>query len=186
MTLGLALLLACPVGAQASQRGEQSGGRLTAVLVGPDSSETAIALLDVAKYDCHDLARPVIRCFVAAATRNQDASLYASVLLSALDVDPAASLELPLGATSVTYAIVYDNQNYGGSSFLIASVIPDLAVFGWSNRISSLKSTNGGHPKFWPDANYGGSPQSQWPVSAWVPYVGDGVNDTFTSVKNVP
>ena len=186
MTLGLTLLLVCPVGAQASQRGEQSGGHLSAVLVAPNGVETALPLLDVADQHCHDFARPVIRCFSTEAERDRDESIYISASVEdPLGLSLSASAALPLGATSVTYVIVYENSSYGGSSYSTPNSTADLAPIGWSNRISSLKSTNGGHPKFWPDANYTGTP-SQWPVSAWVPYVGDGVNDTFTSVKNVP
>ena len=187
VTLGLALLLVCPVGAQAGQRGEQPGGRLSAVLVAANGTETALPLIDVAGYHCHDFARPVFRCFSTDAARDEDVSTYASAAVTGpLGLSLSGSVPLPLGATSVTYVICYVHANYGGSSLYLSNPIADLAPIGWNDQISSLKSTNGGHPKFWPDAYYSGTPVSQWVVSAWVPYVGDNVNDTFSSIQNVP
>lgn len=186
ITLGLALLLVCPVGAQAGQRGEQPGGHLSAVLVDPDGSETAIPLRDVADYHCHDFAQLVVRCFSTEAARDDDSSIYAAAAVSGpLGLSLSASAALPLGALSVVYVIWYEDANYGGSSYSTSSSIADLAPLGWGDRISSLKSTNGGHPKFWQHAYYTGT-GSQWAVSAWVPYVGNSVNDSFSSVQNVP
>jgi hypothetical protein len=89
-----------------------------------------------------------------------------------------------LGTLAVNYVLFYEHSDYAGASGLVSSPVPDLSVVGWNNRISSFKSTNGGRPKWWDGTSYSGL-NWQWGVSAWVPYVGDPVNDRFTSVQNV-
>jgi peptidase inhibitor family I36 len=187
MTIGLALLLVCPVGAQASQRKEQSGGHLRAVLVGPDQSEEDIELEEVGDHHCHDLASPTIRCFATELERDEDAESI--VVSSAVSVSGGAELSgaraVQMAATAVTYVRWYEDSNYGGSSYSTLNPVVDMATIGWNDRISSFKSLNGGRPKWWQDSNYSG-PWWQWITSAWVPYVGDSANDRFSSVKNVP
>lgn len=187
MTICLALLLVCPVGAQASQRREQSGGHLKAVLVGPEQSEEDIELSDVGQYHCHDFDYPIIRCFQTELERDADAEsmgLSSEVSVSGR-TELSAALAVQLAATAVTYVRWYEHSNYAGASFWTANPLPDLTIIGWNDRISSFKSINGGHPKWWQDSNYNG-PSSQWVTSAWVPYVGDTLNDRFSSVQNVP
>jgi hypothetical protein len=165
------LLLACPAGALSKSRAlPELPAQVTAALYGQP-----IPLKDVVNHHCHDLDMPTIRCFDTAEERDGDAM---GLVSEGLTLQPLSLLNL-------TYALVYTAPDYGGSSMLISSPVPDLGVLGWNNVISSFKSTNGGRPKWWANANYGGD-MSQWAASAWVPYVGDDVDNTFSSVKNVP
>lgn len=187
ITIGLALLLVCPVGAQASQRKEQPGGHLSAVLIGPDQSGDDIPLDEVGEYHCHDFDYPIIRCFGTALERDADAdAIDSGSAVSVSGEQPlSTSLALRLSATAVTYVLWYADSNYGGSSYSMSNPVPDLTAIGWNDRISSFKSTNGGHPKWWQGSNYSGAAW-QWVTSAWVSYVGDLANDRFSSVQNVP
>jgi len=62
---------------------------------------------------------------------------------------------------------------------------PDLGTIGWAHKISSFKSLNSGRPRWWAGASYTGT-YWQWAAGAQVSYVGDGANDRFRSVKNLP
>jgi hypothetical protein len=170
MVCGLlpALLLHCPGGVLAKGPREQPA-QTRAVLSGVDIPTSEVAL-----HHCHDLMYPVYTCFQTEAQRDADAL--------ALSADIALG---PLSSTGFTYALAYEAIDYGGNSLLISTSIPDLGTLGWNNRISSFKSTNGGHPKWWAGAAYSGLAW-HWGISAWVPYVGSAANDQFSSVMNVP
>lgn len=159
-------LLDCPGGALASGA-TQPLAHPTALLYG-----RPIPLAEVRLHHCHDLDAPSYRCFDTAAERDEDlAGVAIGERLAAL--------------SSVPYVLFFVDANYGGSSLAIADPTPNLGSLGWSNIISSFKSTNGGRPKWWDGANYSGS-SWQWAASAWVAYVGDTANDRLTSVKNSP
>ncbi len=134
-----------------------------------DVDGQAIPLSSVASYHCHDAAFPVISCFRSAAKR--DASL------SEQRAGNAAAPPL--------YVTVFAHENYGGSSFSASVSYSHLGILGWNDMITSFKSLNGQHPKFWHDAEYG-LPAWQWAVGAWVPNVGPGANDKFSAMRNVP
>ncbi|MEP7158310.1 MAG: hypothetical protein ABI797_02705 [Chloroflexota bacterium] len=168
--LVVAFLLVCPTGAMARGALPELPAQVKALLDGD-----RIPLKEVVNHHCHDLTAPTYRCFDTEAERDADA-------LAFLGEQPIIA---PLSSLSFTFALVYAAANYGGSSLMISAPTPDLGVVGWNNVISSFKSTNGGRPKWWSGFNYSGS-ASQWPTSAWVPYVGDLVDNTFSSVKNVP
>lgn len=167
-----ALLLDCPTGALA--RGVipevPAQAQVRAVLYG-----RPIPLNDVVNHHCHDLDAPTYRCFDTEAERDADA-------LVSPDLEAFLG---PLGSLSFTFALAYTAINFGGSSLMVSAPTPDLGVIGWNDTISSFKSTNGGRPKWWAGASYGGTAW-QWGTSVWVSYVGDDANDRFTSVKNVP
>jgi len=173
-----ALLLHCPGGALAKDP-QGLPAQAQAFLAG-----RAIPLDHVVRHHCHDLAFPVYRCFDTDVERDADALTLGAELLSGSDslID---DLLAPLSTSSFTFALAYTLSNYGGSSLLISAPNPDLGSIGWSNVISSFKSTNGGRPKWWEYASYTGD-QWQWATSAWVPYVGTDADNQFTSVKNVP
>ncbi len=80
---------------------------------------------------------------------------------------------------------VFAHENYGGSSFSASVSYSHLGILGWNDMITSFKSLNGQHPKFWHDAEYG-LPAWQWAVGARVPNVGPGANDKFSAMRNVP
>jgi hypothetical protein len=178
LVLLAALLLVCPVGAQAGQSARRPDGHLWAVLEGQP-----IRLVNVGRYHCHDFAFPLYTCFTTAGERNRD---VAEVLAARTLRRPGlGTINSPLGTQSVDYVLFYEHSAYAGASALVSIPVPDLSVLGWNNRISSFKSTNGGRPKWWDGTSYSGL-NWQWGVSVWVSYVGDGANDRFTSVQNVP
>jgi hypothetical protein len=174
--LVLALFLVCPVGALAGGGQGQPGGHLVAFL-----DAERIDLGQVGYYHCHDVEGPVIRCFETETER--DVAALAGLAERALGGQThtleSASL---LGTVSVTYVLWYEHSSYLGASYFATVPISNLGTFGWSNRISSFKSTNGGSPTWWDLTAYSGS-SWDWPASAWVSYVGGDANDRFTSVQ---
>jgi hypothetical protein len=173
-------LLVCPGGVQASGWGlGQSGEHLVAI-----HREQQIPLEDVYLYHCHDLDAPVIRCFNTADERNADLILEANASVAS-GAPSDSQLASALSAASVTYVLWYDAIDFGGTSFTATGPVPNLGALGWDNKISSFKSTNGGHPRWWDYTSYSGS-NWFWSTSAWVSYVGDAANDRFSSVQNVP
>lgn len=130
---------------------------------------TPIPLVSVGNHHCHDLAWPVIRCFPTADDRDADAERTSR----------QQSLD------SVSYVVAFEHDNYAGVSITFSRDQPNLSTIGWNDAITSFKSLNGGHPRFWDNANYG-TPYWQWATGAWVPNVGSGPNDKISSLKNVP
>ncbi len=127
----------------------------------------AISLGDVAHFACHDRDFPVIRCFGSSAERDRDL------------VELGRSAEL---LTVTQYVTWYADANYGGSpSFTAFWSEPDLTIYGWNDKISSFRTYNGGHPRWWLDVGY--------KTAAWdwgtlsISYVGDAANDQFSSVE---
>jgi hypothetical protein len=173
----MALLLACPVGVQAGESAGQSDGHLWATLNGEP-----IALVEVGQNHCHDFAYPRYTCFRTERERDRDMARFLGA--NAVRRLAPGAVTGALGTQSVNYVLFFETRDYAGYSSVASNPVPDLSVVGWSNRISSFKSTNGGRPKWWDGTNYGGS-NWQWGVSVWVPYVGDTANERFTSVQNV-
>lgn len=129
-----------------------------------------IPLREIRQHHCHNARHAVIRCFASSAERDQDL---------------AGSRFAVTAGTAVAYVTFFEHAYYGGSSLTVTEPIPHLGTLGWNDAISSFKSLNGQKPKWWPDTYYAGLPW-QWGAGAWVSYVGDGANDRFSSVKNVP
>jgi hypothetical protein len=138
---------------------------------------SAIALADVATHHCHDGAYPVIRCFDSAEELAEDVVSYT--------IDVAGGLLGPEPQPGSYYVTWYEAANYGGSSFTASASYSNLGIFGWGDRISSFKSLNNGRPKWWRDPSFAGTAW-HWLAGAQVSYVGDGANDQFSSVANVP
>jgi hypothetical protein len=178
LVLAMALLLVCPVGVQAGQPARQSDGHLWATLEGKP-----LALVEVGGYNCHDFAYPRYTCFRTVAERDRDMDRVLGA--GAFRRFGVRSTTGALGAQAVNYVLFFEHSDYAGYSMVVSNPVPDLSAFGWNNRISSFKSTNGGRPKWWDSTSYTGT-WWQWSTSAWVPYVGDLGNDRFTSVQNVP
>ncbi len=129
----------------------------------------AIALGDVARFQCHDRDFPVIRCFTSAAERDRD-----MVVLG-------LSGELVSATHYVTW---YDGANYPEPpSFAAYWTEPDLTGFGWNDKISSFRTYNGGHPRWWQDVGNTGSAWDWGTVSK--AYVGDAANDQFSGVERL-
>jgi hypothetical protein len=139
---------------------------------------SAIALSDVVYYHCHDGAYPIISCFDSAAERDQDLLAVAADGGSLGDTAPDT-------ATVLYYVTWFAAANYGGSSFTASASYADLGLIGWNDSISSFKSLNNGRPKWWQATNFTGTAW-HWLAGAQVSYVGDGANDQFSSVANVP
>lgn len=128
-----------------------------------------IPLRDVGLFQCHDRDFPVIRCFGSSAERDKDMA----------DVERSAEL-----VTVAAYVTWYADGNYGGSpSFTAFWSEPDLTVYGWNDRISSFRTLNGGHPRWWQDVGNGGAAWDWGTMS--IPYVGDSANDKFSSVERL-
>ncbi len=128
----------------------------------------SIPLSSVASYHCHDEGWPVISCFRSSAER---------------DDDLASPSRGSLAATQ--YVTVYADEDYGGGSFTAAYSYGNLGIIGWNNAITSFASLNGQRPKFWDSTDYG-LPAWQWSAGGAVPNVGQGANDRFSSMRNVP
>lgn len=149
-----------------------------AVLLSAMHGDTAIPLGNVAQYSCHDGAYPVIRCFDSAAERDRD--------MLARTTDMASLGQVGPDSVTVTYYVTwFAAANYGGSSFTASASYANLGLVGWNDAISSFKSLNNGRPKWWQAINFTGTAW-RWLAGAWVSYVGDGANDQFSSVANVP
>ena len=134
-----------------------------------------IPLSRVAQNHCHNALGSTILCFDSQAER--DASLRRTIDAQR-EMSPASDL-------SVNYVTFFADINFGGASFTTADPISDLGSIGWNDRISSFKSLNSGHPKWWKDISYSG-PAWQWVAGSWVANVGSDANDQFSSVQNVP
>jgi len=139
----------------------------------------SIPRTDAAKYHCHDRDYPVVRCFRTPQARDRDGATAEPL---GLDAKLATSVQ---ATSSLFYVTFYEHANYLGASFTTSAQIGDLGVLGWNDRISSFKSLSGQRPKWWQDNNYLGT-SWQWAAGAHVANVGDGANDRFSSVKNVP
>ena len=170
-----ALLLDCPSAGTAAAAAGRGGGHPVAVLGG-----RLIDLRDIGLHHCHNLVRPVYRCFATAAQRDRDVRRI-GVQRHAIRERSDLHGEMLLLAEYVTW---FEHSSYGGASFTAADPEPDLGAIGWNNQISSFKSKSGGHPKWWAGTGYSGTAW-QWSMSAWVSYVGDDANDTWSSVKHV-
>lgn len=71
--------------------------------------------------------------------------------------DPASRTLSPLAATVTYVGVLYENSGYGGASLSFAGSLPNLGVYGWNDRASSLKVYAGHSVTFYVDANYAGS-----------------------------
>jgi hypothetical protein len=110
-----------------------------------DLGGQAIALGSVAGFHCHDLDYPRIHCFETARARD-----------AALELEAGAGSPGPLGATAVSYVVVFEHASYGGASLVVSGDYSSLAFIGWNDRISSFKAQNGETGSFWWDWLYGG------------------------------
>lgn len=143
-----------------------------------------IALDAVARYHCHDREYPVIDCFATEQERDHDAGLTPRAVAVAAAPDSSLFGAINL-ASAVFYVTFYEHSNFAGASYATSQAIAHLGLIGWNDAISSFKSLNGQRPKWWQDIDFAYF-SWQWPASYWVSYVGDGANDRFSSVKNVP
>lgn len=176
------MILACPAGVLAAGTGRELAAVLPADHPLAELDGQEISPTDVVRFHCHDLLAPVIRCFTTQAARDADIDQLAGA--SAL-TSSATGATGATSATSVIYVLAYEAINYGGASIALSQPQADLSSLGWNDVISSFKSTNGGHPRWWDAANYQGATW-QWGKSFWVSYVGDLANDRFSSVQNYP
>ncbi len=162
--LALAAILALSVASTAAAGSPAGGVERRAQLDG-----RAIALADVARYQCHDRDFPVIRCFTTSAERDRDM------------VAQTASTEL---VTVTQYVTWYADANYREPpSFAAYWSEPDLTIYGWNDKISSFRTFNGGHPRWWQDVGNKGSAWDWGTLS--MAYVGDAANDQFSGVERL-
>ena len=148
LTLGPATALAAPAGATMSA----------------DLDGRPIALSDVARYACHDIDYPRIRCFSSQAARDTSAAPL-------------------LASASATYVIVWADATFAGSSLIVSQDYTVLATLGWNDRIRSFKAQNNLNGRFWTDWFYGGTAY-YFCCNQQVSYLG-AYNDTFSSVQHL-
>lgn len=117
----------------------------------------------ISQYYCHDLERPLIRCFASAAE---------------LEASHAANRAL---AAAVIYVTVYDAPSYAGSFMQISSDYDALAIVGWNDRISSYKARNSETGSFYTDWFHAGT-ADHFCCNESVPILNGGFNDAFSSV----
>lgn len=143
--------------------------------VSADLEGRPLKVAEIANYHCHDFDYPRIRCF-ATTSRLEDA--VAERVGASSD---AAELEVTTFATGFAVR-AYENATYNGASIYLSQPYNDLSSIGWNDRISSYKvmSTTGG--EFHTDSYHRGTLDS-FCCSETVPYVGDALNDKFSSVR---
>jgi hypothetical protein len=86
------------------------------------------------------------------------------------------------GASALTsgYVIAYVDASFGGASIVLTQDYSDLSTIGWNDKISSYKVFTSLTGSFWTAANYSGVRQTYCCFTN-VSYVGNSVNDTFSS-----
>jgi hypothetical protein len=78
------------------------------------------------------------------------------------------------------YVIAYVDASFGGASVVLTQDYSDLSAIGWNDKISSYKVFTSLTGSFWTAANYSGVRQT-FCCFTNVSYVGNSVNDTFSS-----
>ena len=101
-----------------------------------DLEGRSIPAAEVSQHFCHDFAFPRVHCFTTGA-----------------GLDAAIA---PYVAAGVSFVVVYDGTLLSGSYAAISSNQDALTFIGWNDRISSLRSVNGGAGVFWTDWFGGG------------------------------
>jgi hypothetical protein len=160
----LALLVAAILVPPSPVAAAQASSPVTADLDG-----TAIVLVDVGRYYCHDFDAPRFHCFETAA---------------ALDavLEPASDLLGLLVAAAPNYVVIYENGWYGGASMYVSQDYTVLATIGWNDRISSFKALNSETGNFHWDWFYGGGTPYTFCCNQNVPSLGTW-NDNISSVR---
>jgi hypothetical protein len=97
-----------------------------------------IKLADVADWYCEDFAFPIIDCFSDPRSLETRANSF-------------------LAAATGDYVLIYDYTSFAGSYMYVSQDYSVLALIGWSDRISSMKSINSGSGHFYVDWFYGGN-----------------------------
>ena len=132
---------------------------------------------------CHTRDYPIVRCFDSQA--EVDADLGWIEPTAPGQPGSAASQAAPTGLLpdfTGPYSIAYWDINYGGTALTLYVAIANLDSLGWNDAISSIKSVNCGIPRYWTNADYGGT-YWQNGCNVWSPNL-YGQNDTFSSVQN--
>lgn len=170
MGIVLALLSVSPVQAAATPAGSPP-------VIRAEVGGRPIPLADVARFHCHDLASPLIRCFPTSAERDAD-----EAAIAAIGASPDGAPTLASSSVISPYVRWYLDANSGGPSFDASIAYSDLGAIGWNDKISSFLTYAGGHPRWWRDVGF--TPVSwDWGIGVSVPYVGDAANDQFSSVE---
>jgi hypothetical protein len=131
-----------------------------------------LSLAQVADHHCHDLDYPVINCFLTG--RELDVAV-------AVHLRADRSSEVFDDLQAVSYARVYVDATFGGSSMVISRSYDNLGVIGWNDRISSFRTLTAGGGTFWQHAMATGWAYD-FCCGSSVTYVGDYFNDQFSSV----
>ena len=123
-----------------------------------------ISIGEISSYYCHDLERPVIRCYrMPAAFETATRESGAANALAA-----------------VVYVTIYDGTSYSGGFMQVSSDYDVLALIGWNDRVSSYKARNSETGSFYGDWFHGGT-GTAFCCNLTVPGLG-GADNTFSSV----
>ncbi len=132
-----------------------------------------LPIWEVSGYHCHDLALPDILCFVSEEARD-----------AAVDLLNNGELSSATTTSSSGYVIAYVHASYAGTSVVLSQDYSNLGSIGWNDIISSYKVYTSPNGQFYEHTWYGGRYQT-FCCFTNVPYVGDPLNDTFSSF-NLP
>ncbi len=154
----LAAVVLAPIPVAATTDSESGSVLLVAYLDGQP-----IKPVEVANYYCEDFAYPVINCY------RDPQRLETRV----------ASL---LAATATDYVVIYDYMTYAGPYMYVSEDYTVLALLGWNDRISSLRSVNSQAGHLFTDWFYAGT---GWYFCCNSQYASLGSYDnTFSSVHH--
>jgi hypothetical protein len=96
-----------------------------------DLNGRVIAVSDIPKYYCHNLANPIIHCYPTAAARDLAVATAAITQAKTPDV-----------WDQQTYVELFDLSGYSGASIYLSGDYANLGVLGWNDRASSYIAGN--------------------------------------------
>lgn len=136
---------------------------------GTQATDARASDFETREEHCHDLYYPALTCFGREEERD-------------LAVASALAGQTLLGTGG--YVVAYTHISYGGSSVTLTQDYGNLGFIGWSDTISSYRVYTSWTGYFHENTWYSGRAQA-YCCFTHVPYVGDALNDTFSSF-NLP
>jgi len=137
--LGVVVLLASLLG-----DGHGASAASATVMLG----DGPIPLSRAASLHCHDLERPIIRCF------RTERQLMAAVRASMTRPPYRRSGAI---LSSISYVHIFADAGFDGASMFLTGAYSNLGDIGWNDRISSFRSVNNGAGTFSQHAGYEGT-----------------------------
>lgn len=136
-----------------------------------------IAVRDVGRYHCHDLAYPRFHCFRTAERLEAAVAAMGRPTTSRIGTRSVAIAS----TTAISYVRIYELSSYAGSSAYLSQSYSNLGTIGWDNKISSFKSVNFGYGVFYTSTSFTGTTRSFYGGDA-VSSLGT-LDNTFSSVQ---